>query len=361
MKKKLFPLPLPVHITLFYSLAVISTILSLKFFPLLTIPFFISGILAYLFNPIVNMVTGKTGISRAFASAIIIALLLVIFFLVNILLLPYIVEQIINLGQKLPDLLYKFSNTVKGFSDYLTRTFPDFAGDINLMKDIENLISRIPTGLSEIITDIFSSIYGSVIVILYLVFIPVFTYYFLKDYYKIYDSLIDLVPYRYRNGLKKRIFELNSILSSFIRGQAIVVVILSVLYSTGLTIIGLPFGIIIGIIAGLGDMIPYTGTIIGMSISLIIAAAHFQAIQPTLLIVVLFLVIKLFENWYLYPRIVGREVGMHFLMVLISIILFGTVFGFWGLLLAIPSVAGFKMFLKDCIEYYKKTGYYRDQ
>lgn len=361
MKNKIFPLPLPVHITLFYSLGVLLTILSLKFFPLLTIPFFISGILAYLFNPIVNLAIRKTGISRTLASSVIILILLILFFTINILLLPYIVEQIINVGQKLPNLLYKFSNTVKGFSDYLTRTFPDFAGNINLMKDIEELISRIPTVLTTLITDIFSSIYGSLIVILYTVFIPVFTFYFLKDYYKFYDTFLDLIPYRYRKGLQTRINALNAILSSFIRGQAIVIMILSVLYSTGLTLIGLPFGIIIGIIAGLGDMIPYTGTIIGMALSLIIAAAHFQSFQPALLIIVLFLVVKLFENWYLYPKIVGREVGMHFLLVLISIILFGTLFGFWGLLVAIPSVAGFKMFLKDCIDYYKKTGYYRDQ
>jgi predicted PurR-regulated permease PerM len=152
---------------------------------------------------------------------------------------------------------------------------------------------------------------------------------------------------------------MDVLLSSFIRGQAIVVLILAILYSVGLSLIGLPFAILIGTAAGLGDIIPYFGTIVGFVVSLIVGLAHFQSAQKLLLIVITFAVIKGSENWYIYPKIVGREVGLHFVWVLMSIIIFGNLFGFWGLLVAIPSSAGFKMFAHDLIKYYKHSDFFR--
>lgn len=152
---------------------------------------------------------------------------------------------------------------------------------------------------------------------------------------------------------------MNRILSSFIRGQAIVVMILAILYSIGLSLIGLPFPVLIGIFSGLGDIIPYMGTIVGFIISLVIGIAYFQSIEKLLLVVLVFAIVKGSENWFFYPKIVGREVGLHFVWVLVSIILFGRIFGFWGLLIAIPASAGFKVFLTDLVEYYKQSAFFK--
>jgi predicted PurR-regulated permease PerM len=97
---------------------------------------------------------------------------------------------------------------------------------------------------------------------------------------------------------------------------------------------------------------------VGFIISLIIGIAFFQSIEKLLLIVVIFIIVKGSENWFFYPKIVGKEVGLHFVWVLVSIIIFGKLFGFWGLLVAIPSAAGFKVFLSDLMTFYKKSDFF---
>jgi predicted PurR-regulated permease PerM len=152
---------------------------------------------------------------------------------------------------------------------------------------------------------------------------------------------------------------MDVILSSFIRGQAIVVLILAVLYSVGLSLIGLPFSVLIGVMAGIGDIIPYLGTVIGFIVSIIVGFTSFQSYERILLIVLVFVIVKGTENWFFYPKIVGREVGLHFVWVLIAIVVFGHLFGFWGLLVAIPSSAGFKVYINDLIKYYKKSRFFK--
>jgi predicted PurR-regulated permease PerM len=152
---------------------------------------------------------------------------------------------------------------------------------------------------------------------------------------------------------------MDVILSSFIRGQAIVVLILAVLYSVGLSLIGMPFAVLIGVMAGIGDFIPYLGTVIGFIVSIIIGLASFHSYERILLIVLVFLIVKGSENWFFYPKIVGRKVGLHFVWVLIAIVVFGHSFGFWGLLVAIPSSAGFKMYINDLVKYYKNSNFFK--
>jgi predicted PurR-regulated permease PerM len=170
-----------------------------------------------------------------------------------------------------------------------------------------------------------------------------------------------LIPFRFKERALVRIDQLNDILSSFIRGQAIVVLILAVLYSLGLSLIGLPFSILIGVFAGLGDIIPYFGTVVGLIVSLIVGLTHYPSVERILLIILVFAIVKGSENWYFYPRIVGKEVGLHFVWVLMSIIIFGKLFGFWGLLVAIPTAAGFKMYIKDLIKYYKNSTFFKKE
>ena len=153
--------------------------------------------------------------------------------------------------------------------------------------------------------------------------------------------------------------QINRVLGSFVRGQAIIVLILIVLYSAGLMILDVPFALIIGIFAGLGDIIPYFGTIVGLIVSVLVSFVHFQSPHKIILIFALFAMVKGSENWFFYPRIVGREIGLHFLWVLISLIFFGQLFGCWGLGVAIPSAAVFKVFLSDLVQYYKHSDYFK--
>jgi predicted PurR-regulated permease PerM len=282
---------------------------------------------------------------------------IVLFFLVN--LFPYVIDQVKYAADKFPQTLGKFSNKIKVVSEYISKNFSEYVGQIDLMSNIEEMISQLLTNLSQLLAAAFSSIYSFLITLLYLVFIPLFSYYFIKDYRKIQRAAFDLIPHRYKERSVAKIERMDEILSSFVRGQAIVVFILAVLYSIGLTLIGLPFAVLIGVFAGLGDIIPYFGTIIGLLVSLIVGFTSFESVEKIFLVILVFAVVKGSENWFFYPKIVGKEVGLHFVWVLMAIISFGKLFGFWGLLVAIPTAAGLKMFLTDLIEYYKKSHFFK--
>lgn len=351
----------PLTALLLYTGLILLLVFCLKNFTLVAAPIFFSMVIAYLFNPVVTYLEQKTPLSRFMLSGILMILLVFVLIFVIGSLLPYVIDQVKNAAEKFPALLTTFSQKVRVVSDYLTRNFSEYIGQVDIMGKIEEMLSLLLTDLSRLLAGVFSSLYSVLVMLLYLVFIPLFSYYFLKDYYKIKNTLFDLIPTRFRQRFIDKTGQLNRIVFSFVRGQAIVVLILAFLYSVGLSIIGLPFAILIGIFAGIGDLVPYLGTILGFLVSLVIGFAHFQSIEKILLIVLVFAVVKGSENWFFYPKIVGGEVGLHFVWVLMAIIIFGQLFGFWGLLVAIPSSAGFKIFIGDLINYYKKSHYYLRQ
>lgn len=359
MKKKKISLPPPVIALAGYIMTVLLVIMSLKHATVLAAPVFFSFVIAYLFNPAVNYLEKKTRMSRTVTAGILMVsfIFLVIFLLIN--LFPYIIEQVEQAADKFPDTLKLFSDKIKVLSDYITKNFSQYVGNIDLMSKIEEMLSSALNNLSTILVAAFSSLYSVLLILLYLVFIPLISYYFIKDAKKIQRSFFGLVPARYKEKIINRVEQMDVILSSFIRGQAIVVLILAVLYSIGLSIIGLPFAILIGVMSGIGDIVPYFGTIVGFLISLVVGFSHFQSIEKLLLIMLIFIIVKGSENWFFYPKIVGREVGLHFVWVLVSIVVFGRLFGFWGLLVCIPAAAGFKVHVKELIKYYKNSDFFK--
>ena len=357
MKRKI-KIPPSLYALIVYVVIIFSTIMSLKHFPLLSAPVFFSIILAYLFNPVVDYCEKMTRISRGLISGILILIIvfIAVFMLIN--LIPYLVDQAQSAAQKLPGIIKKFSDSVRGFGEYLTKHFSDYIGDFDLMEKISELLNNSLSGLSTFFLTAFSSLYGVLVTFVYMILIPLFSFYFIKDQKKINKTFYSLLPVKYRWRMKRKLLKIDRILSAFIRGQAIVILILAVLYSIGLSLIGLPFSILIGVFAGIGDIIPYFGTIVGYSISMIIGFVHFNSVKELFLITLVFFIVKGSENWFFYPKIVGREVGLHFVWVLISIIVFGQFFGFWGLLFAIPSSAVFKVFIDDLIKQYKGSDFY---
>lgn len=363
MKKtgKRFSVPTPLAALVGYTATVLLLIYCLKYITILSAPVFFAFIIAYLFNPVVNHLEKKTRFSRGAAAGLVIIILVffLIFALVN--LFPYMVDQLKMAAVKFPQTLQQFSQKMKVISDYISNNFSEYVGNIDLMGKIEEILSNLLTDLSTILVAAFSSLYGLLLAVLYMVFIPLISYYFIKDAQKIERIIFGLVPTRFKEEVKQRVKRMDVILSSFIRGQAIVVLILATLYSVGLSLIGLPFAILIGIMAGIGDIVPYFGTIVGLIVSLIVGFTHFQSIEKLLLVILVFAIVKGSENWFFYPKIVGKEVGLHFVWVLVSIVIFGKLFGFWGLLVAIPSAAGFKMHINDLITHYKNSHYFKKE
>lgn len=360
-RRKKIKLSYPLTAFLIYTLLILALILSLKYLTLLAAPLFFSFIIAYLFIPVVNFLERKTFMPRSIATGLVMILLVVVVVTIIASIFPHVLDQVENAAVKFPKIMERFSQKVKVVNDYILKNFSPYVGPIDLVSKVEGMITRLRADLSNFVITVFSSLYSVMITVLYMVFVPLFSYYFIKDYRDIQHTLFSLIPNRYEDRTMEKIDQLNDILSSFIRGQAIVVFILAVLYSIGLTLIGLPFSILIGVFAGLGDIIPYFGTIVGFIISLIVGFAHYESIEEVLMIVLVFGLVKGSENWFFYPKIVGKEVGLHFLWVLLAIIIFGKLFGFWGLLVAIPASAGLKVFIGDLVSYYKNTHFFKKE
>jgi predicted PurR-regulated permease PerM len=353
--------PNPYLALLFYALAVVIGLWALRYAGLFFVPLFTGFVFAYLLNPLLEWFMKLTRIKRKVAGAILVLVIFLSLIAILIPLVPYLLERMTAAAEKLPQTLSQFSSRVDVVNQYLVKNFPDFVGKIDLMSQIERMIQISLGRVSDHFFELFSSLYGVVFTVAYIILIPLFTFFILKDYYRIRTFLFSLVPLRWTAYFKQKTKAVNMVLAAYIRGQAVVVIILSVCYALGLSLIGLPFPVVIGIFSGLGDIIPYFGTVMGLIVSLVVGFVHFQTLQQTMLIMVVFGVIKLTENWFFYPKIVGGKVGLPFVFVLLSIIGFGKVFGFWGLLVAIPISAGFKLFLLDAYEYYRRSPSYLDK
>lgn len=341
-----------------YTALVLIGLLALRHAGLLFVPIFAGFVFAFLLNPLLIRMIKWTKCRRSVCAAVIVSTIFLVLTAILIPLIPYLLTRISAAAEKLPQTLSQFSAKIDVFNQYLTRNFPDFVGKLDLMNQIERVVESSLGNISERFFDLFTSLYGVVSIFAYIVLIPLFTFFFMRDYFVVKSFLFSLVPKRLSGYFSDKLRGFNQILAAYIRGQSIVVILLCIFYSIGLSLIGLPFPVVIGIFSGLGDIIPYFGTIVGLLFSLIIGFVHFYTVKQTLLILLVYLIIKVSENWFIYPKIVGFRVGLPFFWALVSFITFGKLFGFWGLLVAIPCSAGFKLFLVDVIRKYHKSKYF---
>ncbi|MGE5341417.1 MAG: AI-2E family transporter [Candidatus Omnitrophota bacterium] len=360
-KHRILSMPAPVTALLGYSLSVLIVILSLKYLTLVAAPIFFAFVIAYLLSPVVDFMEKKWSIRRSISAALLLLMIVCVFSLLLTILLPYLVDEVKLAANKFPEFISQFNEKLKVVSNYIKNSFSGYGGRFDLVKKIESMIANVLNHLSGLLMDVFSNIYSIFVTVLYIVFIPLIAYYFLKDAREIQRSFFGLIPPRHIDHVIRKVEKMNVIFSAFIRGQSIVVLILITLYCIGLSLIKLPFALLIGVMSGIGDFIPYMGTVVGFIVSIIIGIAHFDSPKSLLLIVLVFSLVKGSENWFYYPKIVGKKVGLHFLWILLAIVAFGHIFGFWGLLVAIPSAAGLKMHILDVVKYYKHSHFFRKE
>ncbi len=351
-------IPRPLWALFLYILTVLGVIGALRHFHLIAIPVFFSALLAYILSPLATRLARATRLPRFVLCGALTLITVSLFALAVTLFVPYLVRETQGAIAALPDLVKSASAWMEQMVQGLARRFPDLFNRFNLGQEIEQVLRQAFGQISEWLMQAGASLYNLVITTLYLVLIPFFMYYFLKDSDRMRLYLVELVPPRHRDEVLLKGRQVNHTLAHYVRVQVVSVVFLMVLYSTGLSLLGLPFAVLIGLFAGLGDIIPYFGTVAGLIVSLIVALAHHSSLRSILLLMALFATVKAMENWFLYPRIVGRRIGLHFLWVLTALVVFGMAFGFWGLVVSIPASAGLRIFLADLIAHYRQSAFY---
>jgi len=304
-------------------------------------------IVAYICAPAMDLVSKI--MPRAVAAAVVLVTLTVLLAGALLLLVPVLGSQWQRVSNRLPQAVDYAPNTVlpwveSRFHVVIPHSGEDFA--TQLREHMATIGSKIAAPAGELLIKTFGGVIGIVGAIANLILIPVLAFYLMRDYHAMWPRLEALIPRRYKGRVGVLRVEIDSVLGGFVRGQLTVAIILGVLHAVGLVIVGIDGAVVIGLISGFLNMVPYVGTAIGISLALIMAALSFSGWAPILGVLIVFGVSNALESLVITPRIVGDKTGLSPIAVMVAILAGGQVFGFAGLLFAVPTAAVLKVLLQ---------------
>ena len=324
------------------------------------VPVACGAVIYYLVKPIYDYLLNKK-VPKGIAILLVMVGVIVIFIMIITSLVPIIQKQLLDLVSQLPYYYQIISEQVEKFMQ--TGFFETIQEQFNKINT--DFIQSITERLNGILNFTFSGI-GSVVgiigdIVITIMTMPVILYYLLKDGSKVIPFVTRMFPTRSQHKISVMLNEMNQQVSSYIRGQITVAICVGFTYIIGYTLIGLPYGVTIGMIAGLLTIIPYIGSIIGLTPALIIGFVT----NPTLALHVflVFVIEQLIESRVLQPLILGSSLKMHPVTILIILLAAGKMFGLVGLLIAVPVYAVVKVFITHFFAWYKEYSglYYNDK
>ena len=307
------------------------------------LPFLASAILAYLTDPLVKKLM-RFHLSRTLAVIIVFFGLLLGIVLFLLILIPLFQQQIVILREQLPSIL----NWLQATSSHLLRYFNNIT---NIQKMIAENLMRTES-MTNVLAEMLSSGKSIFESLLNIILIPVVTFYFLRDWDRIIIALRDTLPQEVKPSIINLVKECDSVLGAFSHGQFLVMLFFGIFYAITLTMIGLKLGLAIGIIIFVGNIVPYLGFVVGLAIAVIAAYAQMGTLTAVLLVLLDFAIGYSIDNFYLTPKLVGDRIGLHPVIVIFAMLAGGTLFGFFGVLLALPVAAVVVVLLRHLHRHY---------
>ncbi|MFH1943459.1 MAG: AI-2E family transporter [bacterium] len=306
-------------------------------------PFFAAFILAYLFDPLVDLLE-RIHVPRTLATFFLLFFTAGVLVLVGMILIPNLmkeIQELIGRIDKLPDKVVAF----------VQKDLPRLLGFLNIdpQKLKQILLAKIPSNAELILSNLLKGVTGVGVFfgqIVNVVLIPVLTFYFLKDLDRIRGWAMNFVPRRHRSLCTFYMWRMNRILGGYLRGQIIVCTIVGVLTGLGLAVFHLPFAILLGVTTGILNIIPFIGLYVSLALALLTGFFTPDVLASMIKIGGVFLVVQMVEAYVISPKIVGERVGLHPVAVIFSILIFSRFLGLWGLIIGVPTAAAIK-FLMD--------------
>ena len=318
-------------------------------------PFLLSLILAYLFNPLVSRLE-RYGFPRWLSSLMILLLVLSVVTTLMVFLLPEFVNQ---LGD-LVDLSVKYSKIASGWIESEGIRFLTENLNINYEKVQEFILNQVPDKIQDIFQSLFktaldvtTALSRLVNQIFNLVLVPILFFYLLKDFERIKGWIKGIIPRSSTTKIVRYIKEIDRVLGGFFRGQLIVCTLVGILTTGLLTLFGVRYALILGLIAGVLNIIPLVGLFITLGIGILIGLLSPSPLIACIKIVVIIEAIQILEGNILTPHIVGDRVGLHPVWILFSVFIFAHFWGFFGLLIAVPTTAILRIFVADGLLHYR--------
>lgn len=309
---------------------------------------FISIIIAYVINPLVNFLEDKK-IKRVYGVLLVYLVILGIIYLISVLIFPAIFNEIKNLINLLP----KYSNNLSGFfnnlyNDYY-KNIEDLPFGLNkVSSSIEDNITRIQNILIDGIKGSMDFLMSFFSKALNLFLIPIIAFYLVKDKEFFKKNLEMTIPKKYRSEIISLSRRIDYSLGNFVRGQFIIAIFVGTLTAIGLLILGVNYALTIGLISAVMNIIPYFGPIIGGGIAMLFALL--ESPLKAVWVLVLFIIIQQLEGNILQPKIMGDKVGLHPVVIIVALLIGGNLMGILGMLLAIPVATTIKIVLSFTIQ-----------
>jgi len=317
------------------------------------LPYISAAAIAYFLDPLADRLE-KIGLSRLWATIVICTITAMIAFLAVLIVLPLLIDQLIGLAKAAPALVAQFQT-------WLGEKFPSFFVDDSILRkallSLQNLLKD--QGL-VLVNGVLNSSLAVVDFLILLVVTPVVSFYLLLDWDRLVSRVDSWLPREHLETIRGLAKNIDSVLAGFVRGQITVSAILGSFYAISLVLVGLQFGAVIGLVAGLISFIPFVGSIIGGGLSVGVAIFQFWD-DPIWIGVVaaIFALGQFFEGNILSPKLVGGSVGLHPVWLMFSLSAFGAMLGFVGLLIAVPVSASIGVIGRFLMDQYMEGPLYK--
>ena len=327
--------------------------------PILT-PFVLAALLGWLGDPLVDRLE-RAGRSRPVAVTLVFVLMVMLLVLVVLILVPMVERQVVTLVEALPQYRDWFIGTALPWVE--ARTGIEIASWLDpqrLFMLVRSHWDQAGGVAATVFGYLSSSGFAFLAWVVNIVLLPILTFYFLRDWDVLVERVAAVIPRDHIDTVSRLAKESDDVLGAFLRGQFIVMIALGAIYAIGLSIVGLKLGLLIGIVAGLISFVPYLGATTGIVLAVLAALVQTQGFDLRLLVLVgvVFTVGQLIESYILTPRIVGDRIGLHPVAVIFAVMAGGQLFGFVGMLIALPVAAVGNVLLRFVHERYTQSRLY---
>mgnify|MGYP002629837122 FL=1 len=337
----------------YWGVATAAFLIVLWYLGDVILPFVLGGAVAYFLDPVADRLEAW-GLSRIMATVTITLVAILLFVIAILLVIPTLVEQTGQLINTAPDLFTRLQA-------WLTTKFPQLMdADSMIRHQLVAIGETIQSKGGDLINSVVSSAMSLVNVMVLIVVVPVVTFYLLLDWDNMVAKIDDLLPRDHAPVVRELAGQIDNTLASFIRGQGTVCLVLGSYYAISLMLVGLNFGLVVGFIAGLITFIPYIGALVGGTLAIGLALFQFWGEWGWIAAVGgIFVLGQFLEGNVLTPKLVGKSVGLQPVWLLFALAVFGSSFGFVGMLVAVPVAAMLGVVARFGIAEYKKGRLYK--
>lgn len=340
------------------TLSMVAMLSLLRFMPSVGWPLVAGAIGAYLCHPSVTSLS-RRGLGRTGATAALFLLLGVVFLVAMVMIVPVLADQVARVPVYLEAALVAVGPTVRRFAG---REMPASLSDLTALAEdhLQEIVTNVLPTAGSVLGIVVGGSLSALSFLLGAIVAPIVGFYLLKDWPGILARFDALIPPRQRPVVRRRMSDVDRKLGGFVRGQLTMATVLAALYSVALTLMGLKLAVVVGLVTGFGNLIPYVGTALGVTLASAFCIVDFGVDHHLMVVWATYVGLVTADSVFITPRIVGDKVGLSPAAVMISVLACGSLFGFGGVLLGVPCAAVLKDVITVSVQAYRQSRLYRE-